>query len=130
MSYGFDRDEYMAIMTREGVSVQAARRVLSLTQTIHRLAVAQCNGDWPADNGQRPVTACPQCDRHWAPNTVTRLGCQDCQAEAKIRQALFGTGVEPIFGGDPRGAVVKLRVPSGATNDWGREGICVPVRDR
>ena len=26
---------------------------------------------------------------------------------------------------DPRGATVKLLPPSGATNDWGREGLCV-----
>ena len=35
-------------------------------------------------------------------------------------------GVTPIFGGDPRGAVLKLRVPSGKANDWGGAGICVP----
>jgi len=28
--------------------------------------------------------------------------------------------------GDPRGYTVKLIVPSGRTNDWGREGIGVP----
>ena len=25
-----------------------------------------------------------------------------------------------------RGAVLKLQVPSGRTDDWGQEGICVP----
>lgn len=35
-------------------------------------------------------------------------------------------GCVPVFGGDPRGATVKLKVPSGRTNDWGAEGICVP----
>ena len=35
-------------------------------------------------------------------------------------------GVVPIFNGDPRGAVLKLSVPSGRTDDWGQEGICVP----
>ena len=32
------------------------------------------------------------------------------------------------FLGDPRGAVVKLGVPSQRTNDWGQVGICVPTR--
>jgi hypothetical protein len=32
----------------------------------------------------------------------------------------------PVFSGDPRGAVLKIRVPDGFTNDMGREGICVP----
>lgn len=33
---------------------------------------------------------------------------------------------QPVFFNDPRGAVLKIRVPSGYTNDMGREGICVP----
>ena len=37
--------------------------------------------------------------------------------------------VTPLFSGDPRGATVKLRVPSGYTDDWGTEGICVPTAD-
>jgi hypothetical protein len=31
------------------------------------------------------------------------------------------------FNGDPRGCTVKLVVPSGATDDIGQEGICVPT---
>jgi hypothetical protein len=37
------------------------------------------------------------------------------------------TGVH--FQGDPRGATVKLNFKNGATNDWGKEGWCVPTRD-
>lgn len=35
-------------------------------------------------------------------------------------------GCVPVFSGDPRGATVKLRVPSGRTNDFGGTGIVVP----
>lgn len=28
---------------------------------------------------------------------------------------------------DPRGTTVKVVVPDGYTNDWGNEGICVPI---
>jgi hypothetical protein len=35
-------------------------------------------------------------------------------------------GVRAVFQGDPRGATVKLLLPSGRTNDWGAEGGCVP----
>lgn len=38
----------------------------------------------------------------------------------------FGIGVD--FQRDPRGASVKLKLPSGRTNDWGREGYCVPTK--
>lgn len=32
----------------------------------------------------------------------------------------------PVFNGDPRGAVLKIRVPSGYSDSWGGEGVCVP----
>jgi len=35
-------------------------------------------------------------------------------------------GALAILGGDPRGCVVKIKVPDGFTNDFGNEGICVP----
>jgi len=38
------------------------------------------------------------------------------------------TGFKFNFQGDPRGAVVKLAVPSGAYDDLGKEGLCVPAR--
>ena len=42
-----------------------------------------------------------------------------------IARELHGLGY--IMGGDPRGAALKLVLPSGnASNDWGREGYCVP----
>ena len=37
-------------------------------------------------------------------------------------------GFMPCFSSDPRGATVKLKVPSGKTNDWGEVGVCVPTR--
>lgn len=49
------------------------------------------------------------------------------RARGAIRSLLDGTGLEPIFSGDPRGATVKLKLPSGKTNDWGQEGYCVPT---
>ena len=38
-----------------------------------------------------------------------------------------GTGIIPIFNGDPRGPSILLKMLSGRTNDWGQRGICVPV---
>lgn len=46
--------------------------------------------------------------------------------QARMAKLLSKYGVEPIFGGDPRGCVFKLKLPSGQTNDFGREGWCVP----
>jgi hypothetical protein len=51
----------------------------------------------------------------------------DEKCEAAIRKVCEALpGCEPIFSGDPRGCTVRLRVPSGRTNDWARTGICVP----
>lgn len=36
-------------------------------------------------------------------------------------------GVKKVhFGGDPRGATVKLVMKNGRYDDWGQEGLCVP----
>lgn len=32
-----------------------------------------------------------------------------------------------LFSGDPRGCTVKIVCPNGFTNDWGKEGVCVPI---
>lgn len=40
--------------------------------------------------------------------------------------ASMGCGV--VLSGDPRGCTVKLVLPNGDTNDWSKEGWCVPTR--
>ena len=66
------------------------------------------------------------------PETVSRHGMiprytvREARIEARVRALCQRHGLTPIFNGDPRGAVLKLRVPSGRTNDGGREGVCVP----
>lgn len=49
--------------------------------------------------------------------------------EKRIRAIVseLGEGFGVIFHGDPRGSTIKITVPSGRTNDWGKEGICVPT---
>lgn len=106
MSYQKDRDEFLHIVQTEGMDYRTAVKLLRYAATLHRLAVAQCNEPWT--------------DAH----------------ETKVEQtrALVGRSLPVDFGAvhnrDPRGAVLKLKVPSGRTNDWGQEGICVPVRNR
>ena len=52
---------------------------------------------------------------------------QDDRIEQRIRDHCEPVNIVPILQGDPRGATVKLQVPSGKTDDWGQEGICVPA---
>ena len=52
------------------------------------------------------------------------------RTEARARQRILAA-IEPYnltanFGGDPRGSICTLQVPSGYTNNWGRDGVYVP----
>jgi hypothetical protein len=152
-----EREEFIAVMVKEGVPLAVTRKVLRYSATLQRLAEAQCNGDYPADNGERKVVPCSRCEAQWTrgsmvqdhtaptrpmpcgdgetrrPNEAYERGsyyvpliCKDCRTADLVTAAVAPYGITPIFQGDPRGAVVKLRVPSGYTNDMGREGVCVP----
>ena len=172
MSKQSEREAFLVAMSKEGVPLDVARLVLRHAATLQRLAEAQCNGDWPADNGERPTLVCA-CGSAWAPGAYLKHGpyqvacwrsecgwegpatplyraakeqlgththedrpttqvrtmarCPDCRAADRIKALLAPYNVVPDFSGDPRGAVVKLVVPSGRTDDWGETGLCVPA---
>ena len=147
MSYSKERDEFIAIATQEGLTLDTARKLLRHATTLHRLAEAQCNGDWPYNGDRdrpmvnewqgRPIVrekwdrryvVCPECEASGVSKSAMRKGvCPDCRTSQLVKTAL-PTGYEAIINGDPRGAVLKIKTPSGRTNNWGREGICVPIR--
>lgn len=54
MSYQQERDQTLIELGRAGFSADHARRLLRQASTLHRLAEAQCNGDYPY-NGSRDV---------------------------------------------------------------------------
>jgi hypothetical protein len=78
-------------------------------RTHHRLAEDLCNLEMTSKQEDARVRREASCERR-----IIEL----CKR--------LGPGFEPIFQGDPRGATVKLKVPSGKTDDWGATGICVP----
>lgn len=129
MSKRADREEFISIMAQEGISLDVSRALLRAGATLHRLAEAQCNGDWPADNGERTTRACARCECHWHPSVLKRGDlCPDCRTQDRVTALCQSTGLSgfvPVFGGDPRGAVLLVTVPSGRTNDFGRRGIVV-----
>lgn len=175
MTYQRDRDEFIAIAASEGLPLDVTTKLLRYASTLDRLAVAQCNGDYPY-NGDRDrpnayslpcaycsagndsgckqcngsgklwhrdeeadkrhdkrYTSCPQCEASGVRKSAMRTStervkvCPDCRT-AELVKAALPDGFTPIFSGDPRGCVLKLAVPSGKVNDWGKEGICVPSR--
>ncbi len=129
MSYSNYRAEFIKMMLAEGMNQWQAERLLYYSTRLDRLATAMCNGDYPCDNGQRKTKQCSKCDMGYAPESLNKYGvCPECRSQYNVEQILggVGSGFEAIFSGDPRGCVLKIKVPSGRTNDWGREGICVP----
>lgn len=103
MSRQSDREQFIATMIQEGFTLDLARKLMRYAATLDRLAVARCNGDWPADNGERKVEAC----------------------QSLVNRTLDGTGIKPQFHGDPRGPVLRLEMPSGRGAGWG--GLAVPA---
>ena len=97
------REEFVYLMAREGFPRYEARLIMSYAGTLHRLAERACNV---------PLTEA----------SLDRIQ----QLRTRIKRILKPYKITPRFQDDPRGAVVKLQVPSGVTNDWGRMGICVP----
>lgn len=108
---------------------------LRYATTLHRLAVAVCNGDYPADDGLRKTTACPKCERHWARDSMaacqpldtpalrnsmneTRtlpldkrykpIFCKDCIVSHKAENLATVHGLIAITDGDPRGCALEL----------------------
>jgi hypothetical protein len=84
-----------------------AARLMRYGSTLGRLAEEQCNGyqDWKGN---------------WDEKATAR-------AEARVEKLCAEFGCKADFQGDPRGNTLKIIVPDGFTNDWGRTGICVPT---
>ena len=140
MSYQHDRDEFIHETTKRGLPLTVVEALLRAATTLHRLAERECNGDdWvtgdlvPCPDEADPVNAyCPTCSgtkgEHGRVSVSSvRVARTMRRLERLMRQqapARFGL----VHSGDPRGAMLKLTLPDGATNDWGRTGWCVPSR--
>ena len=123
-----EREAFLTAGARVGLSDDVMRIILRHARTLARLAEAQCNGDWPADNGQRRVEPCAKCGDLWAPSTLTNHAglkaelkaryhntmkfCQDCRTEWRLKSVL-PKHWSADFAGDPRGYVVTIISPDG-----------------
>lgn len=86
-------------------------------RTLHRLAEIECNG-YP-----KPVTEYRDGNmyRYNVEDETLKAKCEKKEERARAKaQAIadkLGVGIE--FGGDPRGAVLRLRLPNGRSNSFG-----------
>lgn len=90
-----------------------AKRLMTHAKRHHRLMELLCsdeqfNRDVDAEGNHPQITDC-------------RARCE------QAAKRLGASGV--IFSGDPRGCTVKLTFKDGFTNDFGKEGYCVPTGD-
>lgn len=139
-----EREAFLLRMQAEGVPSEVARKVLRHAATVQRLAVLACSSE-AADRDRvrcpamRTITAAGKqipclCkdqgaydDERQEHGRIPRYMVQDFQASANIDRLLAPFAVVADFQGDSRGACVKLKVPSGRTDDWGQVGLCVPT---
>lgn len=136
MSRTHDRDQLVAALAREMPShslyvvTTLARVLMRYGTTLQRLAEAQCNGDWPYDNGERVVVPCSRCGSGCVPSKLIQTLCPDCRTQDRVTALLAQYAMVPIFQGDPRGCVFKVVTPSymernKGKEQWNWEGICV-----
>lgn len=109
------REEFIAAFAREGISTDHARAFLRYGATLQRLAEAQCNGDYPADNGERHTEQCSLCLSGWVPSVLKgpEKLCPDCRTGRKASALAHELGLKVELQGDPRGWVLRLTLPSG-----------------
>lgn len=146
MNHQVERYKFIEAMRAEGVPQDVALLVLRHANTIQRCAMLECS----SEAADRDRVHCPGRIPHALLVDRERCLCRDYgsadetgkhhgmipriartsdRSERRIATLLAPFNVTPIFHGDPRGACVKLQVPSGKTDDWGREGLCVPTRN-
>ena len=115
MSYQKDRDEFVAVITADVIaeggqaqnSANLARKLLRQANAYQRLAEIACNEEL-------------------TPRQETKIRA----IKADLVEACKPWKIRPRFSNDPRGACVKVALPSGRGNSWGgpEEGWCVPTR--
>lgn len=100
-----------------------AKRVLRYGTTYGRIQETACNSP---EHWSNDAAVNKQIAANWQ-EMLDRNEKKAERIEAKLTALCAKYGIKPIFQGDPRGNTIKLQVPSGKTDDWGREGICVPT---
>lgn len=91
------------------------QRLLRYAATLQRLAVDQCNREWTERDERKRLH-------------IRAKVAEVCQEITCIAANGRDTACAvPVHSNDPRGCVLKIRVPDGFSDSLGGEGICVPA---
>lgn len=107
--------DHVQSTTYNGIDIREfARKLLRYGATLGRIAENQCNGyqTW---------------DHKWDEHSEKRDEAKEKRIQERVTILCERFNCKPDFKGDPRGNTLKIIVPDGYTNDWGRTGICVPT---
>lgn len=138
MSYQMERDHFIGLMVREGLSVTAAQKLLRCATSMQRYAELACSSEAadrdrvPCPASRKPEAPC-LCDLYEGQHQdIPRITLQDHQAEQRAAKVL-PDGWELDTQGDPRGYVLRVIPPSYAERNKGRDKfnrdvIGVPTR--
>ena len=120
------RHQFVAELTRQcpahpvHIVAEVAATLMRASATLHRLAEARCNGDWPYDNGTRQTVPCASCETGTVPSRLslwdTGKVCPACRLTARVDALLPPYGLMAHHTGDPRGCVLTL-YPVGTSHD-------------
>lgn len=102
------REEFINLAGQYGICYEDAAKALRIGATMQRLAEASCNGDWPADNGERKTELCPNCQCGWVKSSFVKGVCPSCRIDQRAHEFVASIGWTAELQGDPRGAVFKL----------------------
>lgn len=149
-----DREQFVTALLQAVPTATRADvlRLLRWGRTYGRLCEAECNGDWPAANGDGTAWPCPKCESQWRTAYPRRRrggheqiidaalrerACPSCRAERIIRETCakwgpFGENpgdyhATPHFQSDPRGHTVRLQIAGAPLDAYERPALAVPT---
>lgn len=98
------RGQVISQLGSMGVNYETACKLLRYGATLQRLAEAQCNGDWPADNGEGKCVECDNCQGLWVSSSMFHghkcEGCHGARAQFdRTAISLLGTTTCPKCNG-------------------------------
>ena len=137
-SYTKQREQFIATVSAEGLPLSVILTILAKATTLQKIAELSCS----SASADRDRVKCPQStnpakeclcstiiEKGQFHESVPRIDVQEARIKRQLESLMSKReGFKLHFQNDPRGAVVKLAVPSGKYDDMGKEGLCVPAR--